>query len=205
MISPSPKSSARLNGCASLVFAAGFLAVGIGFIAAGRQLGPQDRVTAQVFRTDPSCGASLVAVARAVAASGNSTTAGPRGNCTVVAATVLAAVNRRNNSFTRTPSYTPVVYLRFPDGTTHDDTLDGLDGRSFVDTVRTGALARAQLFRGTLVRVASGTSTAETTSAPDVNAATDSQMPWVGAGLVVIAGLLTFFGVRGMLRVGGTT
>ena len=176
-----------LNGCACFVFAVGLLALGIAFIVFGRQLAPADTVAAQAFRTDPSCTAPLSAVV-------------PPGNCTVVAATVLVAVMRVGNAMGRTRSRTPYVYLHFADGSTLSDDLEGSDGRDFVQSVHSGAPARAQLFRGKLVRVASGRSTAETISAPDVSAATDAEMPWVGAVLIAVASLFAFAGLRGARR-----
>jgi hypothetical protein len=178
-----------LNGCACAVFAAAFLAVGIMFIVFGRQLAPRDNAAAQVFRTDPSCTAPL-------------TVAAPPGECTVVAATVLVARMRMSNSMGRTRGRTPYVYLHFADGSAHSDDLVGSDGRDFVESVRSGALARAQLFRGTLVRVTSGRSSAETISAPDYSATTDSQMPWVGAVLIAIAALFGYGGFRATRRTG---
>jgi hypothetical protein len=176
-----------LNGCACFVFAAGLLALGIAFIVFGRQLAPGDTAAARAFRTDPSCTAPLSAVA-------------PPGDCTVVTATVLVAAIRMGNSLGRTRNRAPYVYLRFADGSAQTDDLVGSDGRDFVASVRSGAPARAQLFRGKFVRVASGSSAAETISAPDFSAATDSEMPWVGAVLIAIAALFAFFGFRGARR-----
>ena len=176
----------RLNGCAMVVVALGLLAFGMMLIASGLQLAPRDRAAAQAFRTDPSCTAPL---------SGGS----PPGDCTVVVAQVLVAAMRTGSSG-RPPSKTPYVSLRLADGTFQTADLDGSDGRNFVETVNSGAPARAQLFRGKLVRVASGNSSAETDSAPDVAAATDSQMPWAGGGLIVIAALFAFAAVRAARR-----
>jgi hypothetical protein len=175
-----------LNGCACLVFAIGFFALGVGFVISGNQLAPRDGAAANAFRTDPSCTAALTAAA-------------PPGDCTVVTATVLVA-EMRMGPWGRPPSRTPYAYLRFADGSMHSDDLDGSDGRDFVESVRSGAPARAQLFRGKLVRVASGSSSAETVSAPDVSATADSEMPWVGTVLIAIAALFAFFGLRGARR-----
>jgi hypothetical protein len=175
-----------LNGCACFVFAVGLFALGVGFMVAGKQLAPRDAAAAKAFRNDPSCAAPLTTVA-------------PPGDCTVVAATVLVA-EMRMGPWGRPPSRTPYVYLHFADGSAHSDDLQGSDGRYFVESVRSGAAARAQLFRGQLVRVASGNATAETVSAPDVSAATDSEMPWAGAVLIAIAALFAFFGFRGARR-----
>ncbi|MDQ6924638.1 MAG: hypothetical protein M3154_00185 [Candidatus Eremiobacteraeota bacterium] len=175
----------RANGCAMVLIALGLLAFGMMFIASGLQLGPRDRAAAQAFRTDPSCTARLSHDA-------------PPGHCTVVAARVLVA-EMRTGSSGRPPSKTPYVYLRFADGTMRHADLDGSDGRNFVETVNSGAPALAQLFRDQLVRVASGSSSAETDSAPDVSATNDSQMPWVGGGLIAIAALFAFGGARALL------
>jgi hypothetical protein len=175
-----------LNGCACLVFAVGLLALGVGFMLAGKQLAPRDDAAARAFRTDPSCTAPLTSDA-------------PAGDCTVVTATVLVA-EMRVGPWGRPPSRTPYVYLHFADGSIHTDDLVGSAGRDFVESVRSGAAARTQLFRGKLVRVASGSSSAETVAAPDVSAATDSEMPWAGAALIAIAALFAFFGLRGMRR-----
>jgi hypothetical protein len=165
-----------------IVVALGLLAIGIMFIASGRQLAPRDRAAAEVFRTDPSCTALLSADV-------------PPGACRVVAAEVLVA-EVRMGGFGRTRSKTPYVYLRFADGTFRSGDLDGSDGRDFVESVKPGAPARAQLFRGTLVRVASGNAAAETDAAPDISAAVDSEMPWVGGGLIAIAAVFVFASAR---------
>jgi hypothetical protein len=179
----------RAIGCSYVIVATGLVAFGIMFIWAGRQLAPSDTEAARAFRTDRSCTTPLIAPA-------------PPGNCAVVDATVLVAEMRRGGGFSRTPSYTPVVYLRFADGTMRHDDLDGGDGRYFAESVRSGAPARAQLFRGQLVRVASGDASAETESAPDVSATSDSEMPWVGGSLIAIAALFIFAGVRAAGRAG---
>lgn len=176
-------------GCSYVIVAVGLIALGIMFVVFGRQLAPQDSEAAQVFRTDPSCTAALSAVVRP-------------GACNVVDATVLVAAMRRGGGMSRTPSYTPYVYVRLADGTTQHDDLDGSAGRVFVSFVRSGAPARAQLFRGTLARVASGDNLAETESAPDVTATSDSEMPWVGAVLIAIAALFVFGGLRAGRRAG---
>jgi len=180
------RDALRLNACAMVVLALGLLAFGVMFIASGLQLAPRDRAAAEAFRTDRSCTAPLSAPA-------------PPGNCTVVAAQVLVAAMRSGSSG-RTRSKTPYVYLRFGDGTFRSDDLDGSDGRDFVESVKSGAPARAQLFRGMLVRVSSGNASAETESAPDVAAATDSQMPWLGGGLILAAALFAFAAVRAARR-----
>ncbi len=170
------------------MFAIGLLALGIGFIVSGRQLAPNETADAKVFRTDPSCTAPLTS---AVAA---------KGDCTVVTAAFVVPGVRRGGGMSRTPSETPYVYVRFADGTSQTDDLEGSDGRWFASSVRPGSPARVQLFRGKLVRVASGNSVAETISAPDVSATTVSQMPWVGGVLIAIAALFALGGVRSMRR-----
>lgn len=170
-----------------IVLALLFLAVGMMFISSGIQLAPRDRAAADTFRTDRSCVASLDADA-------------PPGACRVVAAQVLVAA-MRTGGFSRTRSKTPYVSVRFSDGTTQTADLDGSAGRDFVETVDSGAPARAQLFRGTLVRVVSGKSSAETDAAPDISATADSEMPWVGAVLIAVAAIFAFFAVRAARRV----
>ena len=157
------------------------------FIASGRQLAPRDRAAAEMFRTDPSCTAPLSADV-------------PPGACKVVAAQVLVAA-MRTGGFARTRSKTPYVYLtsrgrNVSDGPSSTDPTDG----DFVESVKSGARARAQLFRGTLVRVVSGSSSAETDAAPDISAAADSEMPWVGAVLIAIAAVFGFAAVRAARR-----
>lgn len=167
-----------------IVVAFGLLAIGAMFIASGRQLAPRDRAAAYVFRTDPSCTAPLSADVRP-------------GACMAVSAQVLVA-EMRMSGFSRTRGKTPYVYLRFADGTFGNGDLDGSDGRNFVESVKSGAPVRAQLFRGTLVRVASGNASAETDAAPDISAAADSQMPWVGGGVIAVAALFAFASVRAL-------
>jgi hypothetical protein len=169
-----------------IVLALLFLAVGMMFVASGIQLAPRDNAAAETFRTDRSCVASLSVDA-------------PRGACNVVTAQVVFAA-MRTGSFARTRSKTPYVYLRFADGTTQTVDLDGSAGRDFVETVQAGAPARAQLFRGTLVRVVSGNSSAETDAAPDISATADSQMPWVGAVLIAIAAAFVVAALRAARR-----
>jgi len=87
--------------------------------------------------------------------------------------------------------HTPMVLLRYADGTFHEAELDGGAGEIFVYDVASGTPARAQLFRGELVRITAGNDVAETVSAPDVNAETVGEMPWVGS-VAIVAGLLIF-------------
>jgi hypothetical protein len=166
------------------------IALGIMFVASGRELAPRDREEAQAFRTDPSCTASL------------SATVVPPGQCDVSDVAVLATEMRTAGGFSRTRSRTPYVFVRLADGRSYDEELDGFAGRDFVASVPSGSRARAQRFRGRLVRVASGKSSAETISAPDVNAASDAEMPWVGAGLIVIAVLIVLARARAVRRAG---
>jgi hypothetical protein len=167
-------------GCAYIVVPIVLVLFGLASLSAGRQLAPESNAAAQVFRTDPSCAPDL-------------TVRVPPGACKTVAATVLLAEMRLSGNG-KTPVRTPLVHLRYADGTFHDAELDGGSGEVFVYSVRSGALARAQLFRGDLARVTSGTSTAETVSAPDVNAQTVGELPWVGAAAIV--GALLLFGAR---------
>ena len=182
-------ASSKQATCFSyVVFALIFAAAGIGFFVSGRTQAPADSAAAQVFASDASCAAAL-------------STAAPRGNCTVSAAMVLA-VEMRYHGIGRTRAKDAYVTVRLADGTIDEAELDGSDGDLFVYSVQSGAPARAQFFRGTLVRVVSGDSSAETMDAPDVSAQADSEMPWVGAALVALALLFVFLGVRALLRPG---
>jgi hypothetical protein len=170
-------------GCSYVIVAVGLITLGFMCVMSGRQLAPQDNEDARVFRTDPSCSAVLTSVTSS-------------GACSVVDATIEVAGMRRGGGLTRTPSYTPYVYVRFADGTTQHDDLEGSAGDVFAESVRPGARARVQLFHGTMARLVSGSDHAETISAPDVAAETASELPWVGAVLIVIAALFVFFGFR---------
>lgn len=170
-------------GCSYVIVAVGLTALGIGFAMAGIQLAPQDSIAAKEFHTDPSCTAAFSGGVRP-------------GACSVVNAMVLVAAVRTDPGFTRTPSRTPYVSVRYADGTIHRDDLDGGAGMTFALSVHSGAAARVQLYRGTFVRVIAEGSSAETISAPDVSATDDSEMPWVGAVLIVIAGLFVWGGFR---------
>jgi hypothetical protein len=182
-------ASSKQSTCFSyLVFALIFAAIGIGLIVSGRALSPVDNAAAQVFASDPSCAVSLNTVAGL-------------GNCTVSAATLLGA-EVRYHGFGRTRAKDAYVTVRLADGTIDEAELDGSDGDLFVYSVKSGAPARAQFFHGTLVRVVSGDSLAETVDAPDVSAQADSDMPWVGAALLALASLFVFLGVRALLRPG---
>ncbi len=167
-------------GCGYVVFPILLVLFGLAAVYAGRQLAPESNAAAAVFRADPSCAPDL-------------TVRPPPGACKTVAATVLLA-EMKVTGISKTPVRTPLVHLQFADGTFHDAELDSGSGDVFVYSVPSGALARAQLFRGDIVRVTSGTSTAETVSAPDVNAETVGELPWVGA--VAIAAALLVFGAR---------
>jgi hypothetical protein len=176
----------RSDGCALIAIALALTALGIMCVVAGLQLTPRDRATAQAFRTDRSCAVPL-----------NDTA--PPGDCTIVVAKILYTAMRTGSSG-RMRSRTPYVYVRLADGTSYTDDLDGSDGRTFAETVNAGAPARAQLFRGKLVRVVSGSSSAETVSAPDVTATNDAQMPWVGGALILLSAPFAVAAVRAMRR-----
>ncbi len=165
-------------GCAFIAFPIGLVLFGLAMVSAGRQFAPASNAAAVVFRSDPSCTPDLTARV-------------PAGACTTVAATVLLAEMRLGVGG-KTPARTPLVHLRFADGSFHDAELDGGAGDVFVYSVAPGALARAQLFHGELVRVTSGNSSAETISAPDVDAQNVNEMPWVGAGAIGAALLIVF-------------
>lgn len=173
-----------------MFFIALFVACGVAMIVAGRELAPSDSVAAQTFRADPSCGSNLAAVTK-------------RGACSVVTATVLVAEMRQHGFGGRTRPQTAFVALRFADGTFHDGQLVGSAGDVFVESVQSGAPARAQLFGTTLVRVASSGITAETADAPDYSADTDSEMPWVGVVLILVALLIFAARLRTVRRAGG--
>jgi hypothetical protein len=171
-----PKRPKKGFGCAYVAFPIVLVVLGVMFVSAGRALAPDANAAAQVFRSDPSCAADVTARA-------------PQGACKTVAATVLLAEMRLSGNG-KTPVRTPLVHLRYADGTFHDAELDDGGGDIFVYSVPSGALARAQLFRGDLVRVTSGSDSAETVDAPDVNAETAGEMPWVGATAIVVALLI---------------
>lgn len=184
-----PAGARRLNGCAYVVFAVLAAFFGCGFLLAGSSLGPQDRDAANVFRTDPSCAAAALDA-------GGRTRAVPAGNCTIVGATVVYAVTRVSNNFSRTHAHTPVVEVRYADGSSHQAELDGSAGGIFVDVVHAGAAARVQLYRGTFARIAADGASAETSSAPDVGAKTDTQMLWVGGAMLAFAAFILVMGYR---------
>jgi hypothetical protein len=164
-------------GAGYVLFPALLVIFGVVALWAGRQLAPQTTADAAVFRSDPSCAREAPA-------------GGPRGACQTVVATVVGAEMRESGSG-KTRVHTPMVLLRYADGTFHEAELDGGAGEIFVYDVASGTPARAQLFRGELVRVTAGNDVAETVSAPDVNAATVGEMPWVGS-VAIVAGLLIF-------------
>lgn len=173
-------------GCTFVAVPVVLIGLGVMLFSAGRQLAPGDEAAARVFRTDPSCSANLTAAAAP-------------GACTVVDAIVLSA-EMRVTGFGRTRVHTPMVSVRFADGTIHEAELDGSAGDVFVYGVLSGARARAQSFRGTLVRVASGDSAAETVSAPDVGAETDREMPWGGVASILAALLIVIARFRFVRR-----
>ncbi len=176
----------RAEGCSYIVFAALFAAIGAAFVVSGARLGPADHPAAQAFRTDPSCATA------ALTASSPSP-----GACTVVNATLVAAgIRVRYAGLSRTPTRTPWAMLRFPDRTSHDVELQGGAGSVFAESVTAGAPARVQLYASTIARVASGGNAAETIDAPDVNAQTDSEMPWVGLAFLAGSALCVWGSVR---------
>ena len=109
-----------------------------------------------------------------------------------VPATILAA-EMRESGFGRTRVKTPMVALKLADGRIVEDELDGSAGRVFAEGVSSGASGRAQFYRGKLVRVTSGDSTAETLAAPDVAATTDVQMIWSGAVMTLAGALVAVY------------
>ncbi len=163
--------------------------LGVVLIVAVFRESPHDSAAARAFAGDRSCGSDL-------------TTVPPigDGNCTVVdAAVVRADLSASSRTGTRAMSMTPHVVLRLATGTQLAANLPGADGRTFVNRVYPGTTARAQLFAGRLVRVWENGLTAETDLAPDVMAASDATLPWVGGGMVVfgvLAGLLVRWNVR---------
>jgi hypothetical protein len=173
-----PNQPKRKFGCSYIVFPILLAALGLTFFWASRQLAPDSNAAAQVFRSDPSCVADLTARV-------------PPGACKTVAATVLLAEVREDFAGGKTPVRTPLVHLQYADGSFHDAELDSGTADVFVYTVAPGALARAQLFRGKLVRVTSGNSSAETVDAPDVDADNVNSMPWAG-GVAIALALLIF-------------
>lgn len=164
----------RGMGCALLI-AVPLILFGALFFWAGRATVPRDDIDARRFLTDPSC---------AAAAAG----AEMRGACTWEPVTVLSA-RMRVRGFGRTRTGEPHVAVRRADGTIVDGVLNGSAGRVFVEFVRSGAPARAEFYRGTLVRVVSGSDAAETEDAPDATATSDLEMLWAGA-IMLLAGAL---------------
>jgi hypothetical protein len=166
-------------GCTFVLLPLVLILVGIAFLSAGKQLAPDANSAAQVFRSDPSCTANL-----------NVTP--PAGACTVVDATVLSAEMRVIGYGGKTRPETPYAYVRDANGRMSDVELDGSSGGTFVYGVASGARARVQYFRGNVVRVTSGTSAAESVDAPDVDADTVGQLPWVGIVAILVAVLMVF-------------
>jgi hypothetical protein len=178
-----PGPAVRLKkpfGCGYIVFPLILVTFGLSAVTAARQLAPQTTSDAAVFRSDPSCAPDASADT-------------PSGACSNVPATITVA-EMRDSGNGKTRVHSPMVYLRYADGTFHEAELDGSSGDVFVYSVAPGASARAQLFRGELVRVTAGKDSAETVSAPDVNAKTVGEMPWVGATAIVLA--LLILGLR---------
>jgi hypothetical protein len=104
----------------------------------------------------------------------------------------------------KTRVHTPKVYLRYADGSFHGAELDGSGASTFVYVVKSGARARAQSFRGTLVRVTSGTDMAETVDAPDVNVETAREMPEVGTIAILFAAFLVVARIVYLRRLSAT-
>jgi hypothetical protein len=172
--SPRPK---KTFGCTFVLVPLILILLGIAFLYAGNQLAPDANSAAQVFRNDPSCSANLNVVR-------------PPGECTVLDATVLGAEMRVTGFGGKTRPETPYASVRDSNGHISDVELDASSGDVFVYGVASGAKARVQYFRGNVVRVASGTTTAESVDAPDVDADTVSQLPWVGMFAILFAVLM---------------
>ncbi len=154
-------SAVMLYGIGAVALVAGSLVV-----TAGLRHSPGDAAAAQAFRSDASCRADL---AQPTA----------RGACHVVAATIDEASEFEVGSVrSRTKEY--VVRLRLANGRRVIDHLSGPAGAAFVDKVGPGTAGQALFFHAVLVRVAADGVTAETMSAPDVRASSDSVLPWVG-------------------------
>ena len=164
-------------GCTFVLLPLVLIIAGIAFLSAGKQLAPDANSAAQVFRSDPSCTANLDATA-------------PLGACTVVDATVLSAEMRVSGYGGKTRTKKPYAYVRDANGRMSDVELDDSSGGTFVYSVASGARARVQYFRGNVVRVTSGTSAAESVDAPDIDAETVSQLPWVGIVAILVAVLM---------------
>lgn len=162
-------------GC-SVLIAAALIVFGALFFWAGRSLAPGDDADSRQFLADPSCGASAAA-------------AGTRGACTWAPVTILSA-EMRVSGFGRTRAHEPYVAVRRADGTIVEAQLDGSAGRVFVESARSGAGARAEFYRGALVRVVVGSDSAETNDAPDVNASSDVEMRWVGGVMIGVGALV---------------
>ncbi len=163
-------------GCSYIFFPLLLVVFGLTSVFVGRQLAPQTNAAAKVFRDDPSCGADLHART-------------PPGACTTVDAQLLGAEIRKSGN-AKSVVRTTFISVRYEDGTIHEAQLDGSAGDIFPYFVKSGAPTRVQLFRGTIVRVTTGTTSAETIDAPDVNAESVSEMPWVGTIAIVVALLI---------------
>jgi hypothetical protein len=161
-----------------VLLAAALIVVGGLFFWAGKSSGPHDAAEANAFRADPSCRAAAIV-------------AEPPGACTSKPIVVLSA-EMRESGFSRTRTHTPIVAMRFPDGTFDEEEVDGSGGDVFVESVRSGAPGRAQFYRGSVVRIVSGDDAAETVTAPDVAASSDTEMVWAGVVMTAIAVLILF-------------
>jgi hypothetical protein len=165
-----------------VLLAAALIVVGGLFFWAGKSSGPHDAAEAKAFRADPSCSAAAIA-------------AEPPGACTWKPMTVLSA-EMRESGFSRTRTHTPIVAMRFADGTFDEEEVDGSAGNVFVESVRSGAPGRAQVYRGSVVRIVSGEDSAETVNAPDVAASSDTEMVWAGVVMAAIAALVLYVAFR---------
>ncbi len=165
-----------------MLLAVALIVAGGLFFWAGKSSGPHDAAEARAFRADPSCNAAAIA-------------AEPPGACTSKPIVVLSA-EMRESGFSRTRTHTPIVAMRFADGTFDEEEVDGSAGNVFVESVRSGAPGRAQLYRGSVVRIVSGEDSAETVTAPDVAAASDTEMVWAGAVMAALAALVLYAGFR---------
>jgi hypothetical protein len=161
-----------------VLIAAALILVGGLFFWAGKSSGPHDEAQAKAFMQDPSCSAAAIA-------------AEPPGACTSKPVIVLSA-EMRESGFSRTRTHTPIVAMRFADGTFDEEQVDGSAGNVFVYSVRSGAPGRAQLYRGSVVRIVSGDDSAETVTAPDVAASSDTEMVWAGVVMTAVAALVLF-------------
>lgn len=176
------RAAQHMNTAGYFVFALILMAIGAGFIWAGQAAAPSDDADAKVFASDPSCAVSL----------GRDL---PTGACQTVDGKVIGA-EVRYHGIGRTRAHDDLVTVQLTDGTIHEEAMYGSTGGLFVYAVKAGDPARVQRFHGEIVRILADGLTVEMMSAPDVSATADSQMPWAGAGLIVVGLLFAVFGVR---------